>query len=348
MSDDRPGIRRIRAGSGFRYLSPSGRPLRSPPVLARIRRLAIPPAYGDVWISPDPLGHIQATGRDARGRKQYRYHALWREVRDESKFGRMLAFSRALPSIRARVRRDLARPGISREKVIAAVVRLLDATGIRVGNEEYARSNRSYGLTTLRNGHVRIEGDQIRFEFRGKRGKMHRSSLRDRSLARVVARCQAIPGAELFQYLDRRGKRHAIGSGDVNAYLRSTCGEEFTAKDFRTWSGTVLAAGTLAGTGRATSLRARRRLVLAALDQVAERLNNTRAVCRDYYVHPGLLEAFERNALPPALRRAEHVRKMSRGLSALERSLVAFLATLERRQDRNRFSTASARRRSLR
>jgi len=327
VSDDHPGIHRVRSGSGFRYRTPKGRPVRDRATLARIRALAIPPAYRDVWICRDPRGHLQATGRDARGRKQYRYHARWRAVRDESKFDRMVAFSRALPAIRARVRRDLARPGLAREKVIAAAVSLLERTSIRVGNEEYVRDNRSYGLTTLRDDHVEVDGDQLQFEFRGKRGKVHRCRLRDRALARVVARCQAIPGAELFQYVDEHGRRRSIGSGDVNAYLREVSGEEFSAKDFRTWAGTVLAARALASETGTRDARARKACVLAALDLVAAELNNTRAVCRQYYVHPALLEAFEEARLPDALCRASRRRRRSAtGLSALERSLAAFLA----------------------
>ena len=254
--DDRPGIRRVRSGRGFRYVSAGGSPIGDARTLARIQGLAIPPAYTDVWICPDPRGHVQATGRDARGRKQYRYHARWREVQDELKFDRMLAFSRALPRIRRQVRRDLARPGLPRAKVVAAIVRLLADTCIRVGNEEYVRANRSYGLTTLRDSHVRVRGDDVRFEFRGKRGKLHRCRLRDRPLARVVARCQGLPGAELFQYVDGSGRRHSVGSADVNAYVRKVSGDEFSAKDFRTWSGTML-AGPRPRLGQGSARRAR-------------------------------------------------------------------------------------------
>jgi DNA topoisomerase-1 len=229
VSDASPGLRRRRSGRGFSYTGPDGRPVRDRATLARIRSLAIPPAYTDVWICPTSNGHIQATGRDARGRKQYRYHPKWREVRDETKFGRMLAFSDALPRLRKRVDEDLARPGLPREKVLATVVRLLECTAIRVGNDEYAKSNRSFGLTTLQDRHVEISGANLRFEFQGKSGKIHRVSLSDRRLARIVARCQALPGADLFQYLDDDGNRVAIGSGDVNDYLRDMTGEEFTA-----------------------------------------------------------------------------------------------------------------------
>jgi DNA topoisomerase-1 len=324
VQDDRPGIRRIRAGRGFRYVGAAGRPIRDARTLRRIQRLAIPPAYTDVWICPDPRGHVQATGRDSRGRKQYRYHARWREVRDELKFDRMLAFARALPRIRRRVRRDLARHGLPRAKVVAAIVQLLADTCIRVGNEEYARANRSYGLTTLRDSHVRVRGDDVRFEFRGKRGKLHRCRLRDRAMARVVARCQSLPGAELFQYVDGRGRRHSVGSADVNAYVRRASSDQFSAKDFRTWSGTMIAARALASAKAARSPSERRRAVLAALDEVAETLNNTRAVCRKYYVHPRLLEAFEDRGLPASFGSAGRWSKQG-DLTALERAVVAFL-----------------------
>jgi DNA topoisomerase-1 len=344
VNDGESGFRRVRSGARFRYLTPRGRAVREPRTLARIRSLAIPPAYREVWICRDPRGHIQATGRDARGRKQYRYHARWREVRDELKFDRMLAFSRALPEIRARVRRDLARRDLAREKVIAAIVRLLEETAIRVGNEEYAVANRSYGLTTLRNDHVEIEGESIVFEFRGKRGKQHRCRLRDRKLARVLARCRAIPGEELFQYVDGEGHRRSIGSEDVNAYLREISGEEFSAKDFRTWTGTLLAARALAASGGGRGSRERRRQLLEAIDAVALRLNNTRAVCRKFYVHPGVVEAFERGSLPAFFRRAA-VRSSPTGLSAIERSLVAFLAHARRSRDRTASDAPGSRRR---
>jgi DNA topoisomerase-1 len=301
VTDASPGIRRKRAGNGFRYVGPDGKTIRDQATLARIRSLAIPPAYQDVWICPSPNGHIQATGRDARGRKQYRYHPKWREVRDETKFGRMMAFSQALPRLRRQVEKDLARPGLPREKVLATVVRLLECTGIRVGNEEYAKANRSFGLTTLRDRHVEISGSTLRFEFRGKSGKTHQVALNDRRLARIVARCQAVPGAELFQYLDDEGKRVAIGSGDVNDYLREITGEEFTAKDFRTWAGTLQAVSALELVGPAASARETKAAILKAIDSVAERLNNTRAVCRKYYIHPAVLERYQAGTLHEAL-----------------------------------------------
>ncbi|HKH82422.1 MAG TPA: DNA topoisomerase IB, partial [Gemmatimonadales bacterium] len=292
VSDTTPGIRRKRSGSGFRYVAPDGKVIKDAAEISRIRSLAIPPAYTDVWISPTPNGHIQATGRDARGRKQYRYHPKWREKRDETKFGRVLAFSEALPRIRAQVDRDLSKPGLPREKVLATVVRLLDCTGIRIGNDEYARSNRSFGLTTLQDRHVEISGSNIKFEFRGKSGKNHSVSLSDRRLARIVQRCQDIPGEDLFQYIDEEGVRQTISSGDVNDYLREISGEDFTAKDFRTWSGTKLAVAALTDIGHCTSARQIKTNILRAIDSVAGQLNNTRAVCRKYYVHPSVFGAY--------------------------------------------------------
>jgi DNA topoisomerase I len=292
VSDTQPGIRRKRAGKGFMYLGPDGKTIRDAKELARIRSLAIPPAYTDVWICPSPNGHIQATGRDARGRKQYRYHPKWREVRDETKFGRMLGFSQALPKIRARLERDLSLPGLPREKVLATVVRLLECTCIRVGNDEYAKSNRSFGLTTLQDRHVEISGSNLRFEFRGKSGKMHKVDLNDRRLARIVERCQDLPGEDLFQYLDDDDVRQTIGSGDVNEYIREISGQEFTAKDFRTWAGTLLAIEALTKIGPFSTQRKAKSNVLKAIDQVAEQLNNTRSVCRKYYVHPAVLESY--------------------------------------------------------
>ncbi len=301
VSDTMPGIRRKKAGSGFTYTGPDGKAIKDPATLNRIRSLAIPPAYTDVWICPSPSGHVQATGRDARRRKQYRYHLRWREVRDETKFGRVLAFSEVLPRIRKQVQSDLSKQGLPREKVLATVVRLLDCTGIRIGNDEYARSNRSFGLTTLRDRHVEISGSNIRFEFRGKSGKAYSLSLNDRRLARIVQRCQALPGEDLFQYVDDDGVRQTIGSGDVNDYLRATSGEEFTAKDFRTWSGTKLAVAALTEIGTWTSQRQAKSNILRAIDRVADQLNNTRAVCRKYYVHPAVLDAYTAGSMLEAL-----------------------------------------------
>jgi DNA topoisomerase I len=301
VSDIMPGIQRRKAGSGFSYVAPDGKVIKDAATLTRIRSLAIPPAYTDVWICPNPNGHIQATGRDARRRKQYRYHPRWREVRDETKFGRVLAFSDVLPRIRRRVQSDLGKQGLPREKVLATVVSLLDCTGIRIGNDEYARSNRSFGLTTLRDRHVEVSGSNIRFEFRGKSGKAYNVSLNDRRLARIVQRCQGLPGEDLFQYLDDDGVRQTVGSGDVNDYLRDISGEEFTAKDFRTWSGTKLAVAALTEIGTSTSQRQAKSNILRAIDQVAEQLNNTRAVCRKYYVHPAVLDAYTAGSMLEAL-----------------------------------------------
>jgi DNA topoisomerase I len=301
VSDIQPGIRRKKAGTGFSYVGTDGKTIRDPKELARIRSLAIPPAYTDVWVCPTPTGHIQATGRDARGRKQYRYHPKWREVRDETKFERMLAFSQALPQIRERVEQDLNRTGLPREKVLATVVRLLECTCIRVGNEEYTKANRSYGLTTLQDRHVNISGANLRFEFRGKSGKTHSVTLNDRRLARIVQRCQAVPGEDLFQYIDEEGVRQTIGSGDVNDYIKEISGQEFTAKDFRTWAGTLLAVAALTEVGAWSNQRQAKSNVLRAIDRVAEQLNNTRAVCRKYYVHPAVFETYLAGTLMEAL-----------------------------------------------
>ncbi|HLS47072.1 MAG TPA: hypothetical protein VK012_01045 [Gemmatimonadales bacterium] len=324
VSDGKPGIRRRRAGKGFSYLDPDGRTIRDAETLARIRGLAIPPAWTDVWICPSPKGHIQATGRDARGRKQYRYHAGWHAVRHETKFGRMLAFSAALPAIRRAISADLSLAGLPRRKVLAAVVSLLESTGIRVGNDEYARNNDSYGLTTLRDHHVAIKGSRIAFEFRGKSGKTHTVGLADRRLARIVARCQSIPGEELFQYLDEDGERQVVGSGDVNDYIREIAGDDFTAKDFRTWAGTLLACAALLELGPPETGQAAKSNLNAAIDQVADQLNNTRAVCRRYYIHPEILEAYTEGRLNAALRGTRNGK--SKGLAGLERRLVRLLS----------------------
>lgn len=292
VSDAIPGLRRKRTGRGFSYIGLDGRPVHDPVVLARIKALAIPPAWTEVWIAPTPRGHIQATGRDAKGRKQYRYHTRWRELRDETKFGRMVAFGTTLPVIRARVGEDLARPGLPRERVLAAVVALLDTSHIRVGNEEYARTNGSFGLTTLRNKHVAISGATLRFRFRGKAGKQHTIGVRDRRLARIVKRCQELPGHELFQYLDDEGQLHSVDSDDVNEYLRQAAGEDFTAKDFRTWAGTVFALRALRTLGAFDSKAQANKNVAQAITETAAELGNTQAVCRKCYVHPAVVDAY--------------------------------------------------------
>ena len=295
VTDDHPGIRRVRRGRGFGYLKADGSPVDAGH-REWIRSLAIPPAWTDVWICPDRRGHLQATGRDARRRKQYRYHPGFRATRDETKFERLLAFGRALPGIRRRVARDLRRRGLPRAKVVAAVVALLDRTLLRVGNEEYARQNRSFGLTTLRNRHANVDRGEVRFRFRGKSGKVQEASVNDRRLARIVERLQDLPGQELFQYLDDDGEPRSIGSEDVNDYLREASGDDFTAKDFRTWAGTMLAAWALRDTqdGDAPAGRRRptRRHVARAIASVAERLGNTPAVSRNAYVHPEVIGAY--------------------------------------------------------
>jgi DNA topoisomerase I len=328
VSDTMPGIARRRAGKGFFYVGPDGKRMADKKEIARIRSLAIPPAYADVWICPYPNGHIQATGRDARGRKQYRYHPRWREIRDETKFGRMLEFSQVLPAIRARVERDLSGPGLSREKVLATVVRLLECTGIRVGNDEYARANRSFGLTTLRNHHVEISGSKLRFQFRGKGGKIHDVALTDRRLARIVTHCQAVPGETLFQYVDADNVRQIVDSGDVNQYLREITSQEFTAKDFRTWAGTIQAVSALRELGPAETEREAKSAILKAIDQVAERLNNTRAVCRKYYVHPLVFETYQAGTMLEALGNGNGTAAAAAAaaLSAEERAVVRLLS----------------------
>lgn len=291
-SDKQPGIRRVRRNKTFGYVYPDGRRVRDRQTLARIRSLVIPPAWRNVWISPDPLGHLQVTGFDARGRKQYRYHPRWRQVRDDTKYGRMIDFGRALPLIRRRTASDLRRPGLPREKVLAAVVRLLEKTFIRVGNDEYARENRSFGLTTMRAGHVRIKGSKVKFIFRGKSGVEHDLELDDRRLARIVRQCRDLPGQELFQYREPDGRIVDVGSADVNGYLQEITGRAFTSKDFRTWAGTVLAATLLRECDAADSEARAKKNIVRAVEQVAGRLGNTKAVCRKCYIHPAIFDAY--------------------------------------------------------
>jgi DNA topoisomerase I len=288
---------------GFRYYRPDGRPLKSPTDLKRIRALAVPPAWKRVWICPDPRGHVQATGRDARGRKQYRYHPEWRAHRDGDKFDRLEAFAAVLPVIRARTAADLAQSGLPREKVLAAIVQLLERSLIRVGNEEYAKSNKSFGLTTLRDQHVAVKGSTLRFEFRGKSGKRHSVGINDRRLARIVKQCRDLPGQELFQYVDEDGHTQNVNSADVNVYLREITGTDFTAKDFRTWFGTVLAATALREFRHADSTAASKRNVLRAIEAVAGVLGNTPAVCRKSYIHPAILECYMDRSMEAKLSR---------------------------------------------
>ena len=330
VGDGKPGLARKRSGKSFRYVDAAGAPVRDEETLARIRSLAIPPAWSDVWICPHPQGHIQATGRDEKGRKQYRYHPRWRQVRDEAKYGRMAAFGRALPRIREAVDADLRRDGMPRRKVLAAVVQLLELSLIRVGNDEYARANKSFGLTTMRNRHVAVEGPTIRFQFKGKSGVKHRISIKDRRLARVVARCQELPGQELFTYIDDDGEAQRIDSADVNEYLREVAGEDFTAKDFRTWAGTVLASLALQEFEAFDGEAQARRNVVQAVERVAERLGNTPSVCRKCYVHPAVLDAYLDGSMLDALR-ARTDREMQKTLGDLKPEEAAVLALLQNR-----------------
>ncbi|CAA9537694.1 MAG: Hypothetical protein PA2244 (similar to DNA topoisomerase IB, but possibly involved in glycosyl-transfer) [uncultured Thermomicrobiales bacterium] len=330
VSDATPGFGRKRAGKAFSYLDRDGNPIRDRETIARIKALGIPPAWTDVWISPDPRGHIQATGRDAKGRKQYRYHPRWREVRDDTKYGKLMAFGRALPAIRERVDADLKRPGLPREKVLATVVRLLEATLIRVGNEEYAKSNESFGLTTMRDQHAEVDGTSVRFTFRGKSGVEHEIGVRDRRLAKIVKRCQDLDGQELFRFEDEHGESQTLDSADVNAYLREITGEEFTAKDFRTWAGTVLAAKSLQEFAAVDTDAEAKKNVVAAIEAVAARLGNTRAVCRKCYVHPAVVDAYLDGSLAETVRERADA-ELAAELSALPPEEVAVLVLLRQR-----------------
>ena len=340
VSDAMPGIRRRRAGTGFTYIGPDGARIADPGRVDWIRGLAIPPAWTDVWISPIRRGHLQATGRDARGRKQYRYHPRWRAVRDEAKYGRLIEFARALPRIRRRTDRDLRRRGLPREKVLALVVRLLEATLIRVGNDEYARENRSYGLSTMRDRHVEVRGATMRFTFRGKGGKEHDIDLRDERLARIVRQVQELPGQTLFQYRDAEGVRQEVASGDVNDYLREISGAEFTAKDFRTWAGTVAAAMALQEFTGIDGDAGRKKAIVRAIETVAERLGNTPTVCRACYVHPDVLDSYLDGSLVDALTR--RARGVGRGAHALRAAEAAVLGLLQARLARERRSRRAA------
>jgi DNA topoisomerase-1 len=336
VTDQRPGYRRKGSAKRFRYVDPDGAPVNDQATLERIRALAIPPAWSQVWISRDPNGHLQATGRDARGRKQYRYHPRWRVVRDETKYGRMRQFGASLPKLRAAVAADLARPGLPREKVLATIVRLLETTFIRVGNDEYAKANGSFGLTTLRNRHVKVRGASIRFRFIGKSGQAHEIELNDRRLADLVRRCRDLPGQDLFQYQDEEGKPQPVSSADVNEYLRSVSGEEFTAKDFRTWAGTLIAAGNLPVARPFEGKTKGRRAMVAAAKLVAEDLRNTAAVCRKCYIHPAILDAYHDETLFERWKLAAATRRSPRGLRRSEAALLRFLAAAERPAKRKR------------
>jgi DNA topoisomerase-1 len=327
VTDAEPGIRRRRVGRGFSYVDPDGRVVREREHIRRFRSLMIPPAWNDVWICPMPEGHLQVTARDARGRKQYRYHPSFRAQRDRLKFEKMVELSDVLWKVRKRVERDIARAGLERRTVMATLVWLLDRTLIRVGSHELAKENDSFGLTTLRRRHVSIDGATLRFEFRGKSGVEHAVAVTDRRIARIVQRCRELPGRELFQYVDARGRRQIVYSDDVNLYLREITGRDVTAKDFRTWAGTMIAAEALRELGPAPSERAAKQNVLRAIDRTAERLGNTRAVCRKYYIHPALIEAYmEGDVLPPLPQRVWQERKPHGPmLRQHEKEVLAFL-----------------------
>lgn len=309
VSDEQPGIRRRRAGNGFFYVASTGKRITDAATRDRISGLAIPPAWADVWISPKANGHIQATGRDVKGRKQYRYHPRWTLCRDEAKFSSLIAFAYALSPLRAQVDADLRAPGLPREKVVASVVWLLDNTMIRVGNVAYARDNKSFGLTTLKSRHVSVDGARLRFTFKGKSGKEWRIQLVDRRIAKIIRRIQELPGQQLFQYLDETGERHSVDSHDINAYIRHACGDDFTSKHFRTWGGTIHAASLFAETPVPDSAAARKRTLNAVIDVVAARLVNTRAVCRRCYIHPRVLERWAAGRLPADLAAARRSRR---------------------------------------
>ena len=326
------GFARRRRGKSFTYVRPNGEPLRDRATVDRIRSLAIPPAWKEVWICPTPNGHLQATGRDARGRKQYRYHPRWREAQDQNKYERIIAFAQTLPKIRRAVARDLRKRGLPREKVLALTVKLLETTLIRVGNDEYARDNNSFGLTTMQNEHVKIRGATIRFDFRGKHGIEHEIDLEDGRLAAIVRACRDLPGQELFQYVDEAGQVRDVGSGDVNDYLRQISGADFTAKDFRTWAGTALAAEALQEFQDFDSKAAAKRNITRAIEQVAERLGNTQAICRKCYVHPGVIEAFMERSLVKTLKRQTE-RELRGTLHRLSSEEAAVLALLQQRME---------------
>jgi DNA topoisomerase-1 len=326
VNDGRPGYRRRAKGKKLEYLDTDGKLIRNEQQLLRIKRLAIPPAWRDVWICPAPNGHIQATGRDARGRKQYRYHDRWREVRDENKFDRLADFAKALPNIRRRVANDLKLPGLPRERVLATIVQLLERTFIRVGNEEYARENKSFGLTTIKNRHVKVKGAQLRFRFRGKSGREHEVDITDRRIAKIVSKCQDLPGQDLFQYVSATGEVRDVTSQDVNNYLRKITNENFTAKDFRTWAGTVLAAIALYSQEKFKSNKQAKANVKNAICAVAQLLGNTPAICRKCYVHPAVLDAYlEGRQIAGFLQAINPPEKLN--LRAVELAIFKFLRT---------------------
>jgi DNA topoisomerase-1 len=325
VSGDEPGFRRVKRRGNFVYVDAAGKHVTDEATLKRIRSLVLPPAWTDVWISRHPDAHLQATGIDARGRKQYRYHPLWRQARDQSKYERVLEFGRALPKIRARIAEDLKLPDLDRHKVLATVVQLLETTLIRVGNDEYARTNNSFGLTTMRDKHVQVQGCSIRFRFKGKSGKFHDIALDNCELADAVKKCRDVPGQELFQYVDSNGRRRRVTSTDVNAYLKEITGENFTAKDFRTWAGTVLAALALRELAEAPSLRAAKKNIVQAVERVSMKLGNTPSICRKCYVHPAIFDSYLDGTLVQQLKRRASRALGSSGLDPDERIVMRFL-----------------------
>ncbi len=346
VSGDLPGISRNKIGKQFQFIRPNGKPISNPRELGRIKSLVIPPAWKKVWICPIENGHLQATGRDDRGRKQHRYHRRWREVRDETKFNRIMMFSKTLPKIRQRVRKDLTLPSLSRDKVLATIVRLLETSLIRVGNEEYARNNGSFGLTTMQDKHVEVSGSSVRFQFRGKSNKHHTIDIENKYLAKIVKSCQEIPGQDLFQYLDSDGKRQDVKSEDVNQYLREIGGKDFTAKDFRTWAGTVLAAMALQEFEKFDTQTQAKKNLVQAIESVAKRLGNTPTICKKCYVHPAIMESYLDGSMLDALKqRAE--RQMKTSLNKLRPEEAAVLTLLQQRLARTKEPLEKTLKRSL-
>lgn len=333
VSDDQPGYTRKRKGGDFDYFDTEGKRIRDETRLLRIRRLAVPPAYTDVWICPTPNGHIQATGRDARGRKQYRYHERWRETRDENKYDRMVVFARALPKIRRRVNKDLAQRGLPRSKVLATVVQLLERTFIRIGNEEYAKENKSFGLTTMRNHHVDVRGEKLKFSFKGKSGVKHEVDVNDRRLAKIIRQLQDLPGQDIFQYMNGEGEARNITSQDVNEYLREITGEEFTAKDFRTWAGTVLAAMALNAQEKFKNKTQAKKNIKDAIAAVSKILGNTPTICRKCYVHPEVLETYLSGGMIEGLKQKTE-ETLSRKLPKMRSEEAAVMSFLQTRLKR--------------
>ncbi|PVE26127.1 DNA topoisomerase I [Microvirga sp. KLBC 81] len=333
VSDEEPGIRRKKSGKGFTYLRPDQKKVEDKATLDRIKSLAIPPAYTDVWICPKANGHIQATGRDVKGRKQYRYHPAFREVRESTKYERMLEFAKGLPDIRKTIDEHMSRRGLPREKVLATVVHLLENTLIRVGNEDYAKQNKSYGLTTLRDPHVKVDGSELRFQFKGKSGKTWKLQVKDRRVAKIVKACQDLPGQDLFQYLDENGEQQSITSSDVNAYLKEITGRDITAKDFRTWAGTVLAAMALSEFEQFDSEAKAKKNIRAAIEQVSARLGNTPTICRKCYVHPEVFSCYLEGSLLLEIKE-EIETELREDLPSLRPEEAAVLTLLQERLSR--------------